>query len=275
MSRHRNLTGSALHIARSNRAAGIPTTTLIPSIVGEFYLNSSTTPESLWIATGLTAADWLQLTGPGVLTAAAGQLISFPTHMDSDFPALPTIPIRSTMLHYPGWSGVDTFHDGNNTADRVPIFGREQDATSLDRTTFVQYQSNAEDGPTIQANLHCAVPQGFSQFGTQGLTFRHRVAFSGGGGPPTTDDITITLNVFDPDNAAEVVAASIVRVRNNGAGQGDDAGYVELTVTQASLNAVGFTAGDLLRLQILGNPGNFEDVTAITLKFGRLLVDFE
>lgn len=265
MTRHRTFTGPALHIARSNRAAGIPTGALIPTVPGEFYLNSSTTPESLWIATGLTATDWLQLTGPGVLTAAAGQLISYPTHFHPEL--TPVLFTRSSILHYAGFSLVDTRHDGNIMGSIFPIFTREQDTTTSNRTTSVQFQVDSGGVGTWEQSLHCVIPQGFSQFGSAGLVLRHRFSWDI---TTVAETSTLTIEAYDPNNAAEVVGASAVR---NIDGTTTDAGYVELAITQANLNAVGFVAGQMLRLRIIGVKT--AGASFVRHRLGRILVDFE
>lgn len=75
MSRHRFYTGPLLHIARSNAAAGTPIGGLIPTIVGEFYFD--TTAQTLYMGTGTaTVNDWVQITGGGGAVGPALQTLN-------------------------------------------------------------------------------------------------------------------------------------------------------------------------------------------------------
>lgn len=62
MGLHSNLTGNNLHISRANSGAGSPAGVQTPTIVGEFYWD--TTNDRLYAATGLTNNDWV-LAGSG------------------------------------------------------------------------------------------------------------------------------------------------------------------------------------------------------------------
>ena len=59
---HSQLVGSNLHIARANSGTGSPISVVTPGIVGEFYYDTAT--GFLYVANGLTNADWLEIVDP-------------------------------------------------------------------------------------------------------------------------------------------------------------------------------------------------------------------
>lgn len=58
MSKHSLLTGSNLHISKTNTGSVSPVGVQTPTVIGEMY--ADTTSGHLWVATGLTSSDWIQ-----------------------------------------------------------------------------------------------------------------------------------------------------------------------------------------------------------------------
>lgn len=61
---HADLIGTNLHIGRSNSGGGSPIGVVTPGIVGEFWFDTAS--GELWVADGLTDADWVLVSGGGL-----------------------------------------------------------------------------------------------------------------------------------------------------------------------------------------------------------------
>lgn len=161
-------------------------------------------------------------------------------------------PFDSTLVHWPGWTIVDTRKDGNQIGANFPGFNRETDSGTGRRVAYVDYDQSIEENLQWIVNLYRGVPGNFTTWQT-GITLWHRLLISGT--PGGTEFTQLNMEVFDPTNAADVVVASAQRTVNTVAGS--DPAYVPLTIPAAALNAAGFAPGDMVRLRMYSASGNF------------------
>jgi len=115
MSFHKDLVGADLHIARSQAGSGAPNGVVTPGITGQFYFDVDT--GGLYIADGLTNADWVAAPGGGGgPTGATG-----PTGAGSTGPTGPTGADGATGVGSTGPTGPSSVGATGPTGPTGPV----------------------------------------------------------------------------------------------------------------------------------------------------------
>jgi hypothetical protein len=168
---------------------------------------------------------------------------------------------------YPSWShdlgamfpdrvySWGAFGQGRNDSGQAVGEGYESDGSR--QTAYVSVDI-ADDPTTSDWYFATGVPEGFSAWGTDGLTVSTKVTSSGGW---VGQSVTVTLTAYNPATGASSTATRSVTA--------DDAGYVETSITPPGT----WQGGDLLRFEVA-----FDSVTwgsgIATCKVGRIRTDW-
>lgn len=196
---------------------------------------------------------------------------AYPSRYDPIF-AGASFVTDATLIHWPGWTVADTRKDDNSIYVFFPTFGIETDGATGRRVTYVENVSELEENGHWFMNFYRGIPSGFTSFGSGGITLSHKIIFSLGT-PNATDNVQLNMEVYDPTNAGDVVVASASRQVFANA---PDSDYVDLTISAASLNAAGFSPGDMLRLRLYASrPGTFFDNSYGHIRKSLLRTHFE
>jgi hypothetical protein len=147
------------------------------------------------------------------------------------------------------------FGQGRNDSGQAVGEGYESDGSR--QTAYVSVDI-ADDPTTSDWYFATGVPEGFSAWGTDGLTVSTKVTSSGGW---VGQSVTVTLTAYNPATGASSTATRSVTA--------DDAGYVETSITPPGT----WQGGDLLRFEVA-----FDSVTwgsgIATCKVGRIRTDW-
>lgn len=178
---------------------------------------------------------------------------------------------------WPGFT-VSTVNEGGAAGVSAGLFtsGEELDGRATSRrTSYIKVNNlSTEEGGNPTIDLRMAVPAGFTQFGTNGIVLRHKIAVAAGAGAGT-DTGVVSISVYDPTTGSDTVAASASRTLTSDVA--DDTVYQELQITGSTLNGVTnpLVAGEMLHIQIACSGAFVEGISTPSFWLGRLSVYFE
>jgi hypothetical protein len=135
---------------------------------------------------------------------------------------------------------------------------------------YFRVSYSPEDGDfSLEFACGPGLPADFTEWGDEGISMLHKVTDGAGDGVwnGSTEQL-ITLSVFDPaDGTTEISASRSVTT--------DDAGYTLLTIDKATLDAVGFLPGDMIRLKVTGDRVDWGGAgTYVELRIASFSLDY-